>query len=78
MAKHYKEAPWWWYMIVLFSSFILGLVVVIRENITLPLWAYVVALLVGMVVSPLVSLHSQKNKTKMTQNWYMLLRARNV
>jgi hypothetical protein len=36
MHKHYKEAPWWWYMVVLGVSFILGLIVVIKENITLP------------------------------------------
>lgn len=56
MVKHYKEAPWWWYIIVLVFSFILGLVVVVREDITLPAWAYVVALLVGMAIAPLVSL----------------------
>lgn len=55
MAKHYKEAPWWWYVSVLVISFILGLVVVIKENITLPAWAYVVALILGTVVAPFVS-----------------------
>ncbi|KAK2601835.1 hypothetical protein QQS21_004618 [Conoideocrella luteorostrata] len=52
MVKHYKEAPWWWYVIVLVVSFVLGLVVVIRENITLPAWAYVVALLLGIFIAP--------------------------
>ncbi|RMZ73517.1 OPT oligopeptide transporter [Pyrenophora seminiperda CCB06] len=52
MAKHYKEAPWWWYMLVLIVSFVLGLVVVIKENITLPAWAYVVALLMGTLIAP--------------------------
>lgn len=47
MARHYREAPWWWYMIVLVVSFILGLIVVIKENVTLPVWAYIVALLSG-------------------------------
>lgn len=55
MVKHYKEAPWWWYIIVLVFSFVLGLVVVIKENVTLPVWAYVVALLVGCIIAPLVS-----------------------
>lgn len=55
MVKHYNEVPSWWYLIVLGFSFILGLIVVIRENITLPAWAYVVALLVGMALAPLVS-----------------------
>jgi uncharacterized membrane protein HdeD (DUF308 family) len=56
MDKHYKEAPWWWYIIVLVVSFVLGLVVVIKENVTLPVWAYVVALLLGTIMSPFVSL----------------------
>ncbi|KAG6015202.1 hypothetical protein E4U54_003992 [Claviceps lovelessii] len=56
MVKHYNEVPSWWYLIVLGFSFILGLIVVIRENITLPAWAYVVALLVGMALAPLSSL----------------------
>lgn len=55
MAKHYKETPWWWYVFVLVLSFVLGLVVVLKENITLPAWAYVVALVVGTVVAPFVS-----------------------
>lgn len=55
MAKHYKETPWWWYIAVLVISFILGLVVVVRENITLPVWAYIVSLLLGIFIAPLVS-----------------------
>lgn len=56
MAEHYKEAPWWWYIAVLVFSFVLGLVVVIKENITLPAWAYVVALIVGIFIAPLVNI----------------------
>lgn len=56
MAETYKEAPWWWYIAVLVFSFVLGLVVVIKENITLPAWAYVVALLVGIFIAPLVNI----------------------
>lgn len=55
MAKHYKETPWWWYVVVLLVSFVLGLVVVLKENITLPVWAFIVALLVGSFVAPFVS-----------------------
>jgi len=55
MAKHYKETPWWWYIAVLVISFILGLVVVVRENITLPVWGYIVSLLLGIFIAPLVS-----------------------
>ncbi|KAG6007738.1 hypothetical protein E4U21_005577 [Claviceps maximensis] len=56
MVKNYNEVPWWWYIVLLVFSFILGLVVVVRENITLPAWAYVAALLVGMVLAPLSTL----------------------
>ncbi|KAL7893519.1 OPT oligopeptide transporter domain-containing protein [Trichoderma sp. SZMC 28014] len=52
MAKNYKETPWWWYIAVLVFSFVLGLVVVIKENITLPAWAYVVSIILGIVIAP--------------------------
>ena len=61
MAKHYKDTPWWWYVSVLIVSFVLGLVVVVRENITLPAWAYVVSLLLGIIIAPLVSITLQQN-----------------
>ncbi|KAM3072319.1 hypothetical protein ACMFMG_009129 [Clarireedia jacksonii] len=56
MVQHYKEAPWWWYIVVLVVSFILGLIVVLKENITLPAWAYIVALLLGIFIAPLSTL----------------------
>lgn len=56
MAKHYKETPWWWYVAILIVSFILGLVVVLKENVTLPAWAYVVSLIVGTIVAPFSTL----------------------
>lgn len=55
MSKTYKETPWWWYVVILVVSFVLGLVVVIKEHITLPVWAYVVALLLGIIIAPFVS-----------------------
>ena len=55
MVKHYKETPWWWYAIVLVVSFVIGLVVVIKENITLPVWGYIVSLLLGIFIAPFVS-----------------------
>lgn len=55
MHKHYKEAPWWWYIIVLVISFVLGLIVVIKENVTLPVWAYIIALVMGTIIAPFVS-----------------------
>lgn len=52
MVKHYKDVPHWWYISVLVLSFILGLVVVIKENITLPAWGYVVSILLGILIAP--------------------------
>ncbi|KAH8812590.1 peptide transporter [Xylogone sp. PMI_703] len=52
MAKHYKETPWWWYIFILVFSFVLGLVVIIKENITLPVWAYIVSLILGIIIAP--------------------------
>lgn len=56
MAKHYKETPWWWYITLLVFSFVLGLIVVTKENITLPAWAYIVSLVLGIVIAPFVSI----------------------
>ncbi len=69
MAEHYKEAPWWWYVSVLVVSFILGLVVVLKENITLPAWAYVVALILGIIIAPFVSspTHTGYLRSRLTQ-----------
>jgi len=56
MAENYKEVPWYWYVGLLIVSFILGLVVVLKEDVTLPVWAYVVSLILGSVIAPLVSI----------------------
>ena len=55
MVEHYKDCPWYWYAGCLLISFVLGLVVVIKENITLPWWAYIIALLLGSFIAPFVS-----------------------
>ncbi|KAJ5885359.1 OPT oligopeptide transporter [Penicillium taxi] len=52
MEKHYKEVPWWWYGIILLLSFILGLIVVLKEDISLPAWAYIVSLVIGTIIAP--------------------------
>ncbi|KAK3362177.1 peptide transporter [Lasiosphaeria ovina] len=52
MSKNYKEAPWWWYVAILVFSFVLGLIAVLKTNITLPAWAYIVSLLLGIVIAP--------------------------
>ncbi|KAH9895484.1 peptide transporter [Xylariomycetidae sp. FL2044] len=56
MAKNYKETPWWWYVALLVLSFVLGLVVVLKEDVTLPAWAYVVSLIIGCIFAPLSTL----------------------
>ncbi|KAK4238673.1 OPT oligopeptide transporter protein-domain-containing protein [Achaetomium macrosporum] len=56
MTKHYKETPWWWYIILLVISFVLGLIVVTTQNITMPAWAYIVSLLLGIFIAPLSTL----------------------
>jgi OPT family oligopeptide transporter len=48
----YKEASWIWYAALLILSFIFGLIVVLKDNITLPWWGYIVALLVGSIIAP--------------------------
>lgn len=45
--QKYPEAPWYWYLGLLILSFVAGLVVVIRGDTTLPVWGYLIALLVG-------------------------------
>lgn len=57
MVKHYKETPWYWYGFVLVFSFILGIIVVTKENVTLPVWAYIVSLIVGIIIAPFVSIY---------------------
>ena len=56
MVKHYKETPWLWYVGVLVFSFVLGIITVTKENITLPVWAYIVSLLLGILIAPFVSI----------------------
>jgi hypothetical protein len=41
---------------VLVFSFVLGLIVVTTQNVTLPAWAYIVSLLLGMFIAPFVRL----------------------
>jgi len=69
MVEHYKEAPWWWYVIVLVASFFLGLIVVLKGNITLSAWAYVVALIVGCVIAPFVSSDHQDHDISVTDHY---------
>jgi len=56
----YPEAPWWWYATLLVLSFFAGLVVVIKGDTTLPVWGYIVALVVGSVITPFSNLLSAR------------------
>ena len=60
MANNYKETPWWWYGLVLLFSFVLGIIVVVKENITLPVWAYIVSLILGIIIAPFVSIPKEQ------------------
>ncbi|ODN96491.1 hypothetical protein L198_04205 [Cryptococcus wingfieldii CBS 7118] len=50
--KKYKKASWYWYVGLLVIAFVLGLVVVVKEGITLTWWAYIVALALGAFIAP--------------------------
>jgi len=54
--KKYKEAPVWWYIILLVLSFVAGLIVVIKGQTTLPWWSYIVALILGAFMTPFSTL----------------------
>lgn len=54
MSK-YKEAPWYWYAGMLIFAFVLGMIVVTTQDVTLNAWTYVVALILGIAIAPLVS-----------------------
>lgn len=56
MAEHYKDTPAWWFAAILIFSFVLGLIAVLKENITLPAWAYIIALVLGIIFGPFVSI----------------------
>lgn len=56
MVESYKEAPWWWFTIVLVISFVLGIVVVVVEDLTLPVWGYIAALALGIFIAPFSSI----------------------
>lgn len=64
MVEHYKQTPWWWFAFTLLLSFVLGLVVVIKDKTTLPIWAYVVSLIVGSVIAPFVSRRSSGRRRR--------------
>ncbi|KZV65129.1 oligopeptide transporter [Peniophora sp. CONT] len=48
----YKEAPQWWYLILLLLGFLAGVIACAKGETTLPVWSFVVALLLGMFITP--------------------------
>jgi OPT family oligopeptide transporter len=48
----YKETPFWWYIAVFVLCFIAGLVVNIKGNTTLPVWGFIVSLILGAFIAP--------------------------
>lgn len=54
MAKYYPETPTWWFMAILDVSFVLGIIVTTAQDITLPVWAYMIALVLGIIAALLV------------------------
>ncbi|TFK71695.1 oligopeptide transporter [Pluteus cervinus] len=54
--RKYKEAPGWWYAILLLLAFFAGLIVVLKGQTTLPWWSFIVALFLGAFVTPFSTL----------------------
>ncbi|OCH87394.1 oligopeptide transporter [Obba rivulosa] len=52
MIERYDEVPWYWYLGLLFVSFIAGLIVVLKGQTTLPVWSYIIALILGAFITP--------------------------
>ncbi|WWC89674.1 uncharacterized protein L201_004599 [Kwoniella dendrophila CBS 6074] len=48
----YKEAPWYWYVALLVIAFVLGIVVVVKEKITLSVGSFIVSLVLGTAIAP--------------------------
>ncbi|EAW11017.1 OPT family oligopeptide transporter [Aspergillus clavatus NRRL 1] len=48
----YKEVPMWWYFALFLLAFVAGLIVNIKGETTLPVWGYIIALLVGAFIAP--------------------------
>jgi hypothetical protein len=55
MLVKYKEVPTWWYFIILTVAFVFGIIVTTTQNITMPVWSYIISLLTGAFVAPFVS-----------------------
>ncbi|KZV61284.1 OPT superfamily oligopeptide transporter [Peniophora sp. CONT] len=54
--QKYKEAPQWWYLILMVLAFFAGLIANIKGDTTLPWWSYIVALAAGAFITPFSTL----------------------
>ncbi|KAJ5751908.1 hypothetical protein N7520_008825 [Penicillium odoratum] len=48
----YREVPQWWYMVLFGLAFIAGIIVTAKGETTLPVWGYIIALLLGAFIAP--------------------------
>ncbi|KAJ5238423.1 peptide transporter MTD1 [Penicillium chermesinum] len=48
----YKEVPLWWYLVLAILSIVAGIIVNAKGETTLPVWAYIVALILGAFIAP--------------------------
>lgn len=48
----YKEVPMWWYLVLFILCFIAGIIVTARGETTLPVWGYIISLLLGGFIAP--------------------------
>ncbi|KAE8386389.1 OPT oligopeptide transporter protein-domain-containing protein [Aspergillus alliaceus] len=48
----YKEVPIWWYVVLFVLAFVAGLIINIKGETTLPVWGYIVSLLLGAFIAP--------------------------
>lgn len=49
VAQNYKACPNWWYAITLVASFVVGIVVCYKADSGVPVWAFIVACVLGYV-----------------------------
>ena len=49
LMADYDEVPQWWYGLVLFGSFVVGLGTLYGVSSTLPWWGYIIALLISAI-----------------------------
>ncbi|KAF9519304.1 hypothetical protein BS47DRAFT_1370739 [Hydnum rufescens UP504] len=54
--QKYREVPWWWYGLLLVLAFFAGLIVVLKGSTTLPVYGYIIALLLGSFIAPFSNL----------------------